>query len=204
MNLLSKTFLIAVIIIAALIAVRFALSNVPQHIAVAAAVSNVTSYIEASYPGSIVNITSINASQYPGSWHIIASVVVNATKACPSYMVYSFDYPQYGFVSRLENNYTENCIVNGVQYGKEYVITSYPIAIAWSYSHISEARSFVQNYGYKNVSVSASYFSTTTLGGQNFTKLWLVKYASQQPSNVLEIGLSQINGTLLYLSNSST
>ena len=197
MNLLPKALLIAIVIIVVLVAVKFLSSGASQHVTAAQAISNVTSYIKVSNPSALVNVTNVSASQYSGSWHIVASVIINGTKACPTYYVYSFDYPQYQLVSRLENNYTANCIVNGVQSGKAYIIASYPIAIAWAYANIPAARNFVESYGYSNVNVSASYFNSVALGGQNFTRLWLVQYTAPT-ANTLTVGLSQLNGTLLY------
>lgn len=167
----------------------------------AEAISNVTNYIETSYPGAAVNITGTNASQYPGSWHIEASVIVNGTRPCPSYFVLVFDYPKYNFVSNVENNYTADCVVNGVQAGRPYTISSYPIAIAWVYGlHIPQVETFITKYGYSNVNVSASHYNAVTLGAQNYTNIWLVKYTTPESNSTVEVAINQANGTEAYVS----
>ncbi len=205
MNLIMKVLVVAVAIVVLLVIARYAVASAPRHVSSHQAVDNVTSYIDTSYPGALVTITSVNSSQYAGSWHIVASVVINATKACPAYYVYSFDYPQYGFVSRLENNYTANCIINGEPSSGNYIITSYPIAMAKSYDYnISAVRDFVAQYGYSNVNVSDNYYDVISLGGSNYSHIWLVMYSNPQADHSVYVGISQRNGTLLYAANGTS
>ncbi len=201
MNLMVKALVFAVVIIALAVIVTSLLAHVQRPITSAEAVSNVTNYIKTSYPGAAVNITSINASQYAGSWHIEASVIANGTSPCPSYFVLVFDYPKYNFVSNMENNYTANCIVNGVQKGVTYTISSYPIAIAWAYGlHIPQVVNLVTKYGYQNVNVYAKHYTSVYLGTQNYTNVWLVNYTAVHSNNTVEVAISQYNGTEEYVS----
>ncbi|MCL4365031.1 MAG: hypothetical protein M1569_01755 [Candidatus Marsarchaeota archaeon] len=201
MNLMVKALVIAVVVIALAAIVTSLFSRAQRPMSSAEAISNITNYIGTSYPGAAVNITSVNASQYPGSWHIEASVIVNGTRPCPSYFVLVFDYPKYNFVSNVENNYTADCVVNGVQSGKPYAISSYPIAIAWTYGlHIPQVESFITKYGYQNVSVTASHYITITLGQRNYSNVWLVDYATAHSNNTVEVAINQSNGTEAYVS----
>lgn len=205
MNLILKVFLIAVVLIAIIAAATTVLSKVPKQISSAQAIANVTNYIETSYPGAVVNVTSINASQYQGSWSIVASVIINGTRPCPSYFIYSFDYPQYGFVSRLQNNYTSNCVINGIQNGQAYKITSYPIAIVRSYDlRIPQVVNFITKYGYNNVVVTAKYFSSIMLGMQNYSGVWLVNYTTPNSNSTVQVAINQLNGSQAYVSGSVT
>ena len=201
MNLMVKALVIAVVVIVLAVTVTSLFSKVQKPISSAEAISNVTNYIETSYPGAAVNVTSINASQYPGSWHIEASIIVNGTRPCPSYFVLVFDYPKYNFVSNVENNYTADCVVNGVQTGKSYAISSYPIAIAWTYGlHIPQVADFITKYGYQNVSVAAIHYNAITLGQQNYSNVWLVDYATAHSNSTVEVAINQANGTAAYVS----
>ncbi len=196
MGLVLKVFTIAVIVIAIIAVVSFVVRSAPKPITQAQAVSNVTRFIQKSAPpGTLINITSVTPSQYAGSWHIVAGVIINSTKPCPSYYVESFDYPQYQFVSGLDNNYTANCIVNGLN--SSYVIGYYPIAVAVSYAvNNSQVRGFVKQYGYGNVFTQASRVASQTIGGINYTNVWVVYYTSPQTTNSLQVYLQQ-NGKLI-------
>lgn len=196
MDLLSKAFIIAVVVIALLVAVKFAVQNSPQPVSQAEAVANVTHFLtQSTPPGTLINITSVTPSQYQGSWHIVTGIIINATSPCPSYYVDSFDYPQYGFVSRLENNYTANCIINGIN--KSYVIGYYPVAIARSYSlNISQVRDFVNRYGYSNVQVQANRAASERINGINYSSVWVVYYTAPSANYSVYVYL-QPNGTLI-------
>ena len=205
MNLMVKALVIAVVVIALAVIATSLFSSVQKPMSASEAISNVTKYIVTSYPGAVVNITSINASQYSGSWHIEASVIVNGTRPCPSYFVLVFDYPKYNFVSNMENNYTADCIVNGVQSGAGYAISSYPIAIAWVHRlQIPQVANFITKYGYQNVSVSARHYSSVMLGQQNYSNVWLVNYTATHANNTAEVALHQTNGTVAYVSGTVT
>jgi hypothetical protein len=122
---------------------------------------------------------------------------------CPSYSIYSYDYPKYGFINRTENTYTRNCVIYGAQ-NKSYIIASFPVAITWSYDlDVPQVLTFVKSYGFGNVTVNASYFSNTTVLGKNYTNIWLVRYASANANHTVSVLLSQVGGNLLLEYNSS-
>ncbi len=196
MNLLLKALIIAVVVIAVVAAVTFTVQGSSQPVTRSEAVANVTSFLlRSNPPGTQINITSITPSQYSGSWSIVAGVVQNATSPCPSYYVYSFDYPQYGLVYRLDNNYTSNCIINGLN--SSYVIGYYPVAVARSYSlHIPVVMNFVNKYGYGNVTVRAQRVASQDIGGKNYTGIWVAYYTSSLSTETVQVYM-QSNGTLI-------
>lgn len=203
MDLMVKVLAVALVLIVLVVGLRYAFAGSPRQINSEQAVSNITNYLETSYPGASVSITDVNRSQYAGSWMVIASVVINGTRACPSYYVYSFDYPKFNLVYQVQNNYTANCVINGVT--PDYTITSYPIAIARSYNLADPAvHSFVDRYGYANVSVNATYFNSTVLGGVNYSRVWLVEYSDAMANHTVDVGLWQDNGTLAYAANGTS
>ena len=192
MNLLLRAFAVAVVVIILSGAAILIVHNAPKQITEPQAVSNVTNYLHDAYGSSaIVNVTNVTPSQYPGSWHILAGVILNSTSPCPSYTVYSFEYPQYQFVSRVQNVYTEGCNVN------ETTIGSYPVAIARSYAlNVSQARNFVNKYGYSNVVVTADHLQHITISGTNYNNVWEVFYNAPTANTSVQVYLDS-NGTIL-------
>lgn len=167
------------------------------------AVSFVLNDFNNNMPDSIINITNVTPSQYPGSWHIVASVITNATTPCPSYFIYSFDYPKFGFVYRVDNIYTDRCTIYGFSENKTNIITSYPVAITRSYNlNLTSVRNLVNKYGYDSIKVNATFYNAITLSGQNYTKVWIVAYGSRlDPINYTYVVLSQAGGNLLLSFN---
>lgn len=200
MDLLSKAAAAAVIIVVVIFAGYFAISHVSfgQQVTEAQATSLVLHDLQNSNPGAIINITNVTASQYSGSWHVVASIVTNATSPCPSYYIYSFDYPKYGFVYRVENTYTSNCVVYGTGSQSGYAIGSYPVAITDSYDlNLSIVSGFIGKYGLANVAVHATYYNTTVFYGKSYHGVWIVNYTAPSSGQYVEVLLSQLNGTAL-------
>jgi hypothetical protein len=100
MDLLTKSIMIVVVIVIIIALLYYLIVHfgITTQVSEAEAISLVTSDIKNSHPGAVINITNVSPSQYPGSWHIIMSVIYNATSPCPSFYTYSFDYPKFGFV----------------------------------------------------------------------------------------------------------
>ena len=92
MNLVEATLVLVVIVLVAISILYLALSKgVLNRVTESQAVQLVTSDLENKYPGGIVNVTNVTPSaRYPGSWHIVVSLVLNATSPCPNYVVYSY------------------------------------------------------------------------------------------------------------------
>lgn len=206
MDLLAKTLVVAVIVVVLLLAIYYALQNtILNHVSKQQAASLVTADLQKAYPGAMVNITNETPSNYTGSWYIIASVVVNATSPCPSYYAYTFDYPQFGFVYRVQNTYTQDCKIYGMQGNSSFLLSSFPIAITRSYKlSIPSVLAFVDEYGFYNVTVASHFYDNLTLLGTNYTNVWQVAYSYPGVANhAVNVFLSQANGTLIGAYNSS-
>ncbi|MCL5786598.1 MAG: hypothetical protein M1520_00115 [Candidatus Marsarchaeota archaeon] len=206
MDLLTKAVIVAVVIAVVIVSAYYLLrQSSANQVTKAQATSLILDYLKNNYPGATVNITNVSSSVYAGSWYILASVISNSTSPCPSYSVLSFDYPQYGFVSRVENNYTGNCIVNGFANNhSSYIVASYPVAIALSHElNISSVNSYVQKAGYANVSVHATYYGAINYSNTSYQKVWLVDYSSSKLNYSVQVLLSQVGGNPLAVRNVS-
>jgi hypothetical protein len=205
MDLMSKAILAAVILVIVIFVGYYAISHVSfgKQLTEAQASSLVFHDLQNSNPSAIINITNVTASRYPGSWHIIASIVTNATSPCPSYSIYSIDYPAFTFVNGVENTYTGNCTIYGRVPGTNYSIGSYPVAITDSYiKNISIVKVFVDRYGFSNVVVHATYYNSTNYNGENYTGVWLVEYTTPNSNQTISVLLSQQSGAVLSSSGS--
>jgi hypothetical protein len=193
MGLISRVFLIAVVVVLVVAVARYSMQASLQPVTRAQAVANITNYIHDAYgSNAVVNITNVTPSQYQGSWNILAGVITNGTSPCPSYFVLSFEYPFNTYNSRTQNNYTSNCKVN------EATMGSYPVAIAKSYSlNISQVRDFVNQYGYSNVVVQANKESSQLINGINYTNVWVVRYSAPATANSSVWVYLETNGTLI-------
>jgi hypothetical protein len=198
MDLLSKSIIAAVIIALIIVGIYIGLQKIApvQQITSAQAVSLIKAYLQNSYPTAEINITNVTPSTYSGSWHITASTVLNASKPCPTYYISSFDYPKYGFVNTIQNTYTKNCIIYGIQNTTNYLITSSPVAITKSYTlGIPSIISYVNKYGYSNIYVSANYYKNTTIFYKNFTDVWIVNYTAPTANYSSYVMISQHGGS---------
>jgi hypothetical protein len=200
MDLLLKTILGVVIVVVVIIGIYYLL----QHVVAAGTVTQqqaetlVYSYLENHNPNATINITNVTPSQFQGSWHIVVSLVNNPTRPCPSYYIYSFDYPKYGFVNRTEETYTENCVINGLIANQSYAIGAYPVAIARSTSlNVSNVTDYVNMYGYNNTVVHAAYYGNLAVGGATYVKAWFINYTSPLTKRYVYTVISQTNGSLL-------
>ena len=208
MDLFSKTVIVAAVVIVIMIAFYYGV--VGLHLGKKAVTSQeaaqiVLTDLKNSNQNAAINISNVSPSVYPGSWHIIASVVYNATSPCPSYSIYSFDYPQYGLVNRTENSYTYACQIYGYGGSGPYEIESYPAAITFSYiSNTTGVMRYIHKYGFSNVRVRATYQNRTMLSGRNFSNVWVVVYSSNATQTSLYDILSQQNGSVEAVYNFTT
>jgi hypothetical protein len=198
MDLLVKSA-IAVVVVVVIVGAAFYLQSsgvFTQQVTQAQAVSLVYHDLQNSNPTANINITNVTPSQYSGSWHIMVSIIENATSPCPSYFVYSFDYPKYGFVYQIYNTYTDNCVIYGNK-GNQTIIGSAPAAITRSYDlNIPAVVSFIQKYGYSSVKTYAAYYKNfVSTGGYNYTGVWLVNYITSKSNATVSVLIYQNNGT---------
>ena len=200
MNLLTQVIVAAIIIALIFVVVYFAAQkiNLGQHVTESQAVALVVHDMQNAQPNTVVNVTNVTPSVYPGSWHILLSATFNATSPCPSYASYSFDYPQYGFVYRVENNYTSDCVVYGLEQNRSYIIASAPVAIARSYSlGIPSITSFVKKYGYNNISVHATFYNSVILSFSTYNNTWIVNYSTPNANYSEFAAITQVGGKLI-------
>ena len=200
MDLFSKAVIFALVLIVVMFSIYQIESSARPASQVSAqqADSLVLHYLENTIPNSTINITNTTPSQYPGSWHITTSVITNYTSPCPSYLIYSFDYPKYGFVFRVDNTYTSRCQIYGTKSGNT-LVGSYPVAITLSYlDNISTVKSFISKYGFSNVKVNALYYNSTTYIGKKYSNVWMIDYTYPNATKNVSVLISQINGTVLY------
>ncbi len=200
MDLLVKTVILAVVIAILLVSAYFLIPRISAAPPVTEqqAIAAVESDISDAYPTAYANITNVTPSAFPGSWHIVASVIFNSTKPCPSYYVWSFDYPKYGFINRVDNIYTSNCTVYGMLQNKSYILASYPAAITASYDiGLKSIKNFIGKYGYANMFVHAKFYNATSIMGENYTRVWLVNYSAINSNYSEYVLISQIGGKLL-------
>ena len=200
MNLLSSVVVAGIIVIALILVGYFGLQhlNLGQQVSQQQAVTLVTNYLKNTNPNTLVNVTNVTPSVYPGSWHILTAVAFNATSPCPSYVAYSFDYPQYGFVYRVQNNYTSNCVIYGLQQNQSYILAAAPLAIARSYNlSVPSIMNFVSHYGYKNVVVHATYFDSILLSSTTYNGVWIVNYTAPAANYSEFAAITQVGGNLV-------
>ncbi|MGC9129428.1 MAG: hypothetical protein ACP5GB_00885 [Candidatus Micrarchaeia archaeon] len=198
MDLLAKSAVAVVAIVVLLALVYYIVVNFGSapHISEQEAISFVVSDIKNHSPTAVINITSVYPSQYPGSWHIVMSVIYNSTSPCPDFYSYSFDYPKYGFVYRVENNYTSSCVVHGLSNNPNFIIAAAPIAIVRVYS-FPAAQAYISKFGFSNVSTSAAFYTNASIMGKNYTNVWKVVYSSQKANQSEIFYISQIGGNLI-------
>lgn len=198
MDLISKTVLVAVVIVVVIAVIYYAFEKVfvPGPVTEQQAAQLIVGYLQEHNPNAIVNVTNETPSTYQGSWHVVVSLISNPTTPCPTYVIYSFDYPKYGFVNRTDNVYTQNCQVSGLVGNSSYSIGAFPVAIVRSYNLRNSAiTNFVNMNGYGNIVVHALYYPTITLNGFNYTKVWIVNYSATQTNGSVYAILSQVNGS---------
>lgn len=197
MDLLAKSILGIAVLIIILFIVYYATRHISvSYVSKQSATEIVLSDLVKANPGSVVNITNVTPSLYQGSWHVVASVVTNATSPCPSYFIYSFDYPKYGLVNRTDNVYTENCRILGFVNGTSYTIGSYPEAITRVYNiGIPEISNMITTYGYQNIVAHAAYYENTSVNGNSYNGVWIVNYSVENPNYSVYVVLDQSNGT---------
>ncbi len=207
MDLLSKTLVVAVVLVIIIAVAYFAFEKVfvPGPVTEQQAATIITQYLQSSNPNAQVNITNESqSSQYPGSWHVVVSVISNPTTTCPTYIVYYFDYPKFSLVNNTFNPYTQDCKIVGYVKGSSYIIGSFPVAIVYSYDLNNSAISnFVNINGNRSVVVHALYYPNISINGFNYTKVWIVNYSSITTNKSIYAIVSQVNGTFYSTYNAS-
>lgn len=199
MDLLLKAAIVAVVAIVVLVGLYYSSQRIfTQQMTEQRAEGLIVSDLR-KVPGAVVNITNASPSSiYAGSWHVLASVILNATSPCPSYFIYSYDYPALGLVNRTENIYTENCNIYVFSPSGAFSLGSAPVAIAWASKHVPSAIAYISRFGISNVNAFAHYRINATSGGT-----WLLNYTSRLANYTVHASIADTNGTLLNSYNAS-
>lgn len=200
MDLLSRAIVGALVVILILFAIYYAFQGgiISQAVTQQHAASLIATDLQQNYPGAEVTIINNTPSNYSGSWHIVASVVLNATSPCPSYFVYTDDYPQFPFNYGVQNTYTNNCRILGYSQSTQFLISSYPVAVTKVYQlGVPVMTDFIDSFGFSNVVTNAEFFNRTNVLGQNYTNVWSVSYSSPLANYTVHALISQANGNLL-------
>lgn len=201
MDLLARAIIAAVVVIAILLVAYYALSgSVFSHITQSQAQTLVQEDLQSTYPKATIAVTSDTPSNYSGSWHIVTDVILNSTSPCPSFFVYSYDYPKFGFQYTIVNTYTNNCVIYGQ--ADNNTIGNFAVAItrASSYLNISSVKSYISRFG-PSVTASAQSLSSYNTAGKNYTGVWLVNFSSSETNYNVYVLLSRLNGSLLSAYN---
>jgi hypothetical protein len=195
MDLLTKVIVYAAVLVVALVAITYGLqafAGSGRALSETQASENITHYLNMIYPGANVTITDIKPSVYAGSWHVLASVVENASTPCPAYQTYTFDYPAFGLVNGTDNKYTAaNCTVYNYEPGDQ--VGSAPVAVTLA-SNLSNIKQYINSFGFANVETSAVAYNETT---------WQVMYSSPLSSNAVYVLLAQNSGNVIAVFNVS-
>jgi len=193
MDLLTKVVVYALVLVVALFALYYAVGIITGNSAPTQEVAseNISGYLNMIYPGANITITNIVPSVYAGSWHVVAAVVANATTPCPSYQVYTYDYPKFALVNGTENKYTAlNCTIYNYEPGD--AVGSAPVAVTLA-SNLSNIREYVDSFGFANVRTSVAYNETA----------WQIAYSSPFANYTAHVLLSQRNGNVIGMFNTS-
>ncbi len=144
--------------------------------------------IKAANPNATVTVVAVGPSpSFNNSYGIVLSVVYNATRPCPTLSIQGYDYPATGLLPSTDNLYTNGtasmCKIYGASLADAptYVISSPEVAIARSYnSSASEIVNYVDDYGYNNVNVYATFYANFAPAQLNksFNNVWLVNYTA--------------------------
>ena len=203
MNLIEATFILALAVIIIILLLYFAISHfAPSKVTEQQATTLILNDLLKNYPYANVTLDNVTPSIYPGSWHVLVSVVFNATSPCPAYYIYAYDYPKFGFVPTNINNYTGDCVINGFTSNKTFLFTSYPAAITRATDlHLPQVQNYISEFGYSNVSVHASFFNYTKAENKTYANVWLVNYSAAKAKYAVYVMISQLNGTLIATYN---
>ena len=192
MDLLSKAVIAAVVLVVIAVVLISVKGIVPLHHTQlnATTVSTlVVSDLQQAYPNATVKLLSANRSYSSNdSWSVTLLVVYGPRTPCPTIKVEDFDYPETGLlptVTEVYSNYSDGmCHVYGLPNSAlpyfSYTVTSPESAIDRAYnSDYPPLVQFINQNGFSNVTASASFLNkTTSVFGENYTNVWLVRYSS--------------------------
>ncbi|MEM3827037.1 MAG: hypothetical protein QXR58_00345 [Candidatus Micrarchaeaceae archaeon] len=204
MHLLSKVTLIAIIIILlALIVFYAARQPASSAITKQQAESFVISDLMQSNPNASINVINAAPSTLKsGSWSIMVSIIYNSTRACPTVLVKSFDYPAFT-LSSVVDSYTTGtipCAVHGLSNVSSYLISLPQVAIAIATNSSMQASSYASLFGYNKTVAHAHFYSSlassSTPLGKNLSNVWLVNYTASDSNYSEYVVLGSTGGVV--------
>lgn len=147
------------------------------------AVQIVIKDLQTSVQNAQISVVNVSTSKLKNnSWDMVLSVAYNATRACPTLLIESFDYPATGLVPSVDNVYTQGCTIFGLQNAPGYVVGSPYIAMVEAYNSGFAFKNYVQKYGYNNTDVSAKFYPSVagnyTPLSKRFSNVWIVNYSA--------------------------
>jgi hypothetical protein len=209
MGLLTSAAIIAVVAILVMGGLIFAFHKTAStKVTAQSAQALVVNDIKAQNPNANVSVISVsNSTISASSWQVVASVIYNGSKPCPTLFIDIFDYPAFGLQNYTDNLYSSGgqraCVINGFSNAPSYVISSPEIAIARSYtSNNLNITSYVGTYGYNNTNVGARFLTQSSSANLTYSNAWLVRYNAPNAKYSLYAVLDQ-NWTISETYNSS-
>lgn len=163
------------------------------------AVDFVKQQMQTEYPGASIEV--INVEPQNESWKITSKVVYGANTPCPNLTIVTYEYPQFGFVPRVENNITNNCELLSCKGIENCTIGTSEEAIIASHklNYVSEIDNFINSFGYNNIRVDASNYSSYFENKTNTTyqSVWVVNWTSPKANYSIRLILNQTGGKVL-------
>ncbi|MDE1857242.1 MAG: hypothetical protein KGH98_04155 [Candidatus Micrarchaeota archaeon] len=202
MDLLARVA-IGVIIILVIAGVVYAFASVAalaqKALNQSQAVQIVMKDLRTSAQNAQIGLINVSASKLKNdSWNVVLSIAYNSTRACPTLLIESFDYPATGLVPSVENVYTQGCAIYGLNNAPGYVVGSPYIAMVEAYNSGLTFKNYVDRYGYNTTFVSAKFYPSVVANytplSQPFSNVWIVNYSAPL-SPVNQYAVLYQNGT---------
>jgi hypothetical protein len=168
---LVKDITIAVVVLIVIFGIAFLFAHKQSSgtLSESQAMANVTKDLSETYLGA--NITILNISELGnGNYSFIVRLLFNGTRACPTIYTNTYIYPGFTFVPIRYNSYVPGRIGCTQPNGKPNQIASPYIAIGWATNQSIPLLTYLNDYGYDNVSVKAKPY--------NATGTWIVNYTA--------------------------
>jgi len=162
------------------------------------AVQFVKEHMQLQYPGATTDVFLVTPQD--GSWKMSSKVIYGANTPCPNLSIVVYEYPEFGYVPREQNNITSNCQVLGCKDIQNCKITLPEEAIIASHklNNILEIELFKGNYT-SNVRVDATfydnYFESKT--NSTYSSIWMVKWTATNADYSIRLILNQSDGKVI-------
>jgi hypothetical protein len=163
------------------------------------AVGFVKEHMKVQYPNATTDV--FNVTPQDGSWKITSEVIYGENTPCPDLSIVVYEYPQFGYVPRAQNNITSNCEVLSckdipncrIAMPEEAIIASHKL------NNVPEVDSFVSAFGYSNVKVYATFYDNYLEPKTNSTypSVWVVRWTAANANYTINLILNQSGGKVI-------